>query len=207
MTKPGDETERTIREHFDAGQFEAAASLTLRAYGAEILAFLTARLKGRTHGEETLSMFAEDLWTGLPKFGWRCSMRTWAYALARNAAYRYATAPAQRAGRQIVLDCPEAMAAQIAEVRSTTRIYQRTAVKDRFRALREELDPDDQMLLVLRVDRDLSWRDLAMTMTGNVDLDDDALERESARLRKAFERVKQQLKRLAEREGLLASKD
>jgi RNA polymerase sigma-70 factor (ECF subfamily) len=88
-------------------------------------------------------------------------------------------------------------------VRSATHVYQQTAVKDRVRALREQLDPDDQMLLVLRVDRGMAWRDLAMAMAGEVELDDAALEREAARLRKAFERVKDDLRRMATETGLL----
>ena len=49
----------------------------------------------------------------------------------------------------------------------------------------------------------MAWRDIAITMSGDADLDDDAVSRESARLRKTFERVKSELKRMAEEEGLL----
>ena len=95
----------------------------------------------------------------------------------------------------------------VERVRSATQIHQRTEVKDRVRALREQLDPDDQMLLILRVDRGMAWRDLAIAMAGDADLDDTAIDREAARLRKAFERVKTELKAMAEKEGLLKRDD
>lgn len=74
--------------------------------------------------------------------------------------------------------------------------------------MREKLPADDQALLVLRVDRKMAWRDLAIVMsTGGYlpadSIDEDALARETARLRKRFERVKSELKRLAKEAGLL----
>jgi RNA polymerase sigma-70 factor (ECF subfamily) len=207
MTKSVSDSEQSVREAFDAGKFELAASLALEAYGAEILRFLMVRVRGWGDAQDVFSLFAEDLWVGLPKFSWRCRMRTWAYALARNAANRYATSPQQRFARKLKLSCPDALAQHVEQIQSTTRKYRQTAVKDRFRALREQLDSDDQLLLVLRIDRGLSWRDLAITVAGDPDLNDDALLREAARLRKAFERVKAEIKRLAQREGLLDCKE
>jgi DNA-directed RNA polymerase specialized sigma24 family protein len=134
-------------------------------------------------------------------------MRTWAYALARNAMRRYASAPARRAERNQPLSLPGITSRFALEARSVTRMYQRTAEKDRFRALREKLDGDDQMLLILRVDRNLEWRDLAIAMSGDLDCDDETIVRESARLRKAFERLKRELRRLAVAEGLLEPRD
>jgi RNA polymerase sigma-70 factor, ECF subfamily len=63
------------------------------------------------------------------------------------------------------------------------------------------MDPEDQTLLILRVDRGLTWRELALTMSGDSALDAVALEHEVARLRKAFERIKTELKRWAAKEG------
>jgi RNA polymerase sigma-70 factor, ECF subfamily len=203
MVDPSIDREQQIREDFTAGRLDAATSVTLETYGAEILSFLHARLRSEGDAREAFSMFAEDLWIGLPKFAWRCSMRTWAYMLARNAAASYASAPQRRAARNINLSAPGHVSQLVDQVRSATQIYQQTAVKDRVRALREQLDPEDQMLLVLRVDRGLAWRDLAIAMTGDAELDDHAIDRESSRLRKAFERVKAELKRMAERDGLL----
>jgi hypothetical protein len=60
------------------------------------------------------------------------------------------------------------------------------------------------MLLILHVDRALPWREIAMIVHEQSEsLDGEALDRECARLRRRFERVKAELKALAEREGLL----
>jgi len=200
------EVEQAVRRACEQQDFETAATLTLETYTNEILSFLGARLRSQSDAQEAFSMFAEDLWSGLPKFGWRCSMRTWAYTLARNAANRYAVSPQNRAERNLTLSQPGRLSALVERVRSATHAYQRTEVKDRFRALRERLDADDQLLLILRIDRNMGWRDIAIASSGNADLDDDAIGRESARLRKSFERVKAELKRMAEEEGLLGSR-
>lgn len=203
MASPQD-NEQSIREACERQQWEVAAVATLDAYGSEIVGFLTFKLKGVHEAHDVFSMLSEDLWTGLPQFGWRCSMRTWVYTLARNAATRYLSAAhrrRERGGDEFATASGVEQA--VARVRSATHEYQRTDVKDRFRLLREELDEEDQTLLVLRVDRNLSWRELALAMTGDVELTDEALDKEAARLRKAFERVKGELRRLAQREGLL----
>jgi RNA polymerase sigma-70 factor (ECF subfamily) len=202
-----DDRERNIREAFDAGNLQAAASATLQAYSTEIFNFLAARLRSPSDAEEVFSMFAEDLWSGLPKFGWRCSMRTWAYTLARHAATRYAIAPQQRAANNVPLSWPGVVSELVASIRRTTHVYQQTDSKNRFRALRDQLDSEDQVLLMLRVDRNMAWRDLAITINGDPDMDEELLTREAARLRKSFERVKAELKRLAQEHGLLDTRD
>ncbi len=203
MSDEPTEAEQAIHVAFSAGNMEAAATATLDAYGDEILSFLVSRLRSLSDAQEAFAMFAEDLWVGLPKFAWRCSMRTWAYLLARNAGTRYATAPQRRPGRNLALPRTGSLSNMVERMRSATAVYKQTEVKDRFRALREQLSADDQMLLVLRVDRDMAWRDLAITMGGNAEMDDEEITRESARLRKVFERIKRDLKAMAEKEGLL----
>jgi RNA polymerase sigma-70 factor (ECF subfamily) len=199
--------EQTIRAAFAAGEIEAAATLALQCYSDEISNFLVSRLGSRSDAAEVFSMFAEDLWTGLPNFAWRCSMRTWAYSIARNAAARYLASPHQKPQRRLSFSHLSNVSELVARARSATLVFQQTETRSRFRALREQLAPEDQMLLVLRVDRGLSWRDLAIAMTGDAELGDEAIQRESSRLRKAFERLKGELRRAAEREGLLKSRD
>jgi RNA polymerase sigma-70 factor (ECF subfamily) len=179
----------------------------MKGYGNEILGFLNVRLRSESDGREVFSIFAEDFWTGLGQFNWRCSMRVWAYTLARHAANRYARHPQRRAARNLGLSRPGLFLDVVASVRSTTKLYQRTATKDQFKAMREQLDPEDQMLLMLRVDRGMAFRDLVFTMTGDMQLDDVALEREAARLRKSFERIKTELRRMAKAQGLIKGED
>lgn len=199
--------ERAIRASWEAGDFSAAATVALETYGHEILSFLGTRLRSSSDAEEAFGIFAEDLWKGLPRFEFRCSTRGWLYTVARNAANRYATSPARRAHRNEELERNSQIAALVEHVRSTTEDFRRTEVKDKVRALRDHLDAEDQTLLLLHVDRALPWREIAMIMhPGDHTLDDDALTREAARLRKRFERVKVELKQLAIKRGLIRAR-
>jgi RNA polymerase sigma-70 factor (ECF subfamily) len=62
------------------------------------------------------------------------------------------------------------------------------------------------MLLVLRVDRNLEWNDLARVLAegddGTAPLADADVTREAARLRKRFQLLKEKLREMAKREGL-----
>ncbi|MFI5309213.1 MAG: sigma-70 family RNA polymerase sigma factor, partial [Polyangiales bacterium] len=79
MSQPPD-LEARIRADCEAGQLGRAATLVVEGYGTEIMAFLLARVGSRGGmAEEVFAMFAEKLWIGLPRFEWRCSMRSWAY--------------------------------------------------------------------------------------------------------------------------------
>jgi RNA polymerase sigma-70 factor, ECF subfamily len=79
------------------------------------------------------------------------------------------------------------------QVRSGTHTFQQTEVKQRVRRLREALPEMDRMLLILRVDRELSWRDLARVVLGGSPTPEE-LEREAVRLRKRFQLVKERLR-------------
>ena len=200
--------EAQIKAACDAGDHERAVTLLLQIYAEELLSFLIARLRDRSHGEEAFSLLAEDLWLGLPRFEFRSSVRTWAYMVARHVAARYARAPGRRKDRNLTLSRNGQLSQLVEQVRTRTEAYRRTDVKNQMRALRDKLDPDDQMLLILRVDRRMEWRDLAIVMSAGEDaagvgLNDEELARESARLRKRFERVKEDLRRLAKESGLL----
>jgi RNA polymerase sigma-70 factor, ECF subfamily len=77
-------------------------------------------------------------------------------------------------------------------------------VKDRFQELRAQLPEADQALLILRVDRDLGWLELAEILLGpESDPTSEQLKTEAARLRKRFQLVKSRLRELVEEAGLL----
>jgi len=72
--------------------------------------------------------------------------------------------------------------------------------------LRDALDPDDRTLLVLRVDRGLSWEEVARVMLGVETTADADLSRESDRLRKRYQLLKDELRRQARDLGLVDEK-
>ena len=141
-----------------------------------------------------------DLWRGLPGFRWEASLRTWCYRLARHALARVRRDPARRRNQPLPSQQLGELAAQI---HSRTADHLRTAVKDRVRELRLRLSPEDQTILILRVDRDLAWRDIAAVLGDEGEaLTEPELVRRAAMLRKRFERIKDELRALAKAEGL-----
>jgi RNA polymerase sigma-70 factor (ECF subfamily) len=194
--------EETIRGHCQAGALERAATEAMRGYGPPIFGLLLALHRNEEQAGEVFSMFSEDLWRGLAAFGWQCSFRTWAYTLARNASHRYRKSTRRAAGAVPLSDCP-ALSAMEAQVRSQTLPHLRTQNKSRIAALRERLSPEDQTLLILRVDKGMAWGDLARVMLGEAAPEEAALKKEAARLRKRFQLVKERLLELGRREGLL----
>lgn len=204
MTSDSHTIEGQAKAACDDGNYERAATILLSHYGPELLSFLIARARSEHEGQDAFSVTCEDLWRGLPGFQWRSSARTWAYAVARNAAHRIHSAPAPRHLGRHEGEQSAGLSDLVAQVRSSTAAFRKTKTKDQFRALRERLEPDDQLLLILRVDRELGFAEVAQIMLGDEQGGDDArITREAARLRKRFERLKMELKRLAREAGLL----
>jgi RNA polymerase sigma-70 factor (ECF subfamily) len=190
--------EAEVRALAERGELHAAATRALELYGAEVLGFLHALGRDGDLADEAFGAACEDLWRGLPGFRWEASLRTWLYALARHALHRVRRDPRRRPERNVALSADPAVAAAAADVRTQTLPFLRSEVKDELRRLREALDPDDHALLILRVDRRLSWRDIARAMP------DDAgdIDRRAAALRKRFERVKATLRAQASARGV-----
>ena len=157
-----DGAEESIREAHARGDHRAAATQALRSYGPEILGLLVALHRDRDEASDAFSIFAEKLWSTLPRFEWRCSMRTWAYMLARRVSRDLRRGESRKYRKQVALS-DAAVSRVAADVRTKTLTILRTETKSAVRALRESLPEEDQLLLVLRVDRDLEWNDLART--------------------------------------------
>lgn len=191
-----------------AGDMHDATVEALEGYGPEILGFLMAVMRNEQDACDVFSQFSEDLWRGLEGFRWQSSFRTWAYTLARNASHRFRRKHIRQRQRNVPLSQQRGLHDAALKVRTATLPFLRTEVKDRFAALRESLDPEDQTLLILRIDRKLSWRDISTVMVDEQDADDPkALRRKAATLRKRFERLKDRLREMAVEEGLIPEED
>lgn len=170
------------------GDRARATEAALRELGPEIFGWLVSRMRSEAEAADAFALFSEDLWHSLARHQGRCSLRTWCYMLARQAASRVV------ASRGPSVPLSQVPVSQVAvEVRETTRGYLRSEAKARVRLLRERLDPDDQLLLILRIDKNLGWRDIAQVMLGEA-ADDAAVTRGAAAQRKRFERVKARLR-------------
>lgn len=199
---PVPDVEAEIRSLVEAARLDDALAAVLRGYGPELASYLIAIARSETDGGDAFAELMTDVWRGLPGFRWASSLRTWCYTLARHALFRLQRAPARR---KVVALLSEELAALVAEVHTRTRSYAQTDVKDGVRALREQLTPDEQAILILRVDRALPWRDIARILTDEGEaLIEAALVRRAAALRKRFETIKATLRAQARAAGLRA---
>lgn len=206
----GDEqAELCARVACDAGDFRSGASLLISAYGLELRTFLFARCRyDESIVEEVFSQFLEDFWRALPQFRWQCSARAWCYVLARHAAIRFHRAPQNRAERRLPLSEGLIDSELVQKLRTETRDYQRSQVKDRFQRLREQLPTEDQELLILRVNRKLPWNDIARVMLDSSEAHDEhELRLKAQALRRRLVEIVRRLRQLASDSGLLPAHD
>jgi RNA polymerase sigma-70 factor (ECF subfamily) len=189
-----EDLEAQISRLLEAGDLRGSVAAILRVYGPQVLGYLTGLARDEDRADDVFSQFCEDLWRGLPEFRRDASVRTWVYTLAWHAWLRQERDPYCRRGRALSSDELSRLAA---EVRSTTAVHLRTEAKDAVARLREQLAPAEQSLLVLRIDRELSWTEVAEVMsTPEERLDPHTVA-------KRFQRVKDKLRQLAEDAGLL----
>lgn len=194
--------ERDARAACDRSAHADAAALAMQGYGPEIFGFLVATLRSEQDASDVFSDFALALLKGLPSFDWRCSLRTWAYTIARNASHRFRRdiARRERGGRAST----SALDAIAASVRSQTASFLRSETRTKLEELRDALPPEDRELLVLRIDRRFPWNEIALAMhDGDEALTGAALTREAQRLRKHFQVLRQRLREMARRAGLV----
>lgn len=194
--------EASIRSAADRGDIKGAVTLALSSYGPEIFGYLLAVLRDEQRAEDVYSDFAEDVVRGMPAFRFESSARTWLYTIARHACSRH-LAREQRKRTVALSAAPEAL-----DIVATTRVptppYVRTGVREGIERLRKTLKPDDQTLLILRVDRNMAWLDIAQILAGpERKLSEADLRASAARLRKRFERLKDRLRDLARAEKLI----
>ena len=197
--------ERDARAACDRGDYGRAASEAVRGYGPEVFGLVASLHADADEAADVFSDATEALFRSLPTFAWGCSLRTWFYTLARNASHR-TRRDAGRRGRRVRRAADDSLDAVVAAVRTETVEYLRTATRTRFQALRDALPEEDRLLLVLRVDRGLSWTELAHVLGGG-ELDAAAAAREAARLRKRFQRVKDDLAEAVRNAGAAGSDD
>ena len=194
-----DEIEGVIRAHLAANEIDVATTRALEHYGPELYGFLRAIARDEDLASDAFAIASEQLWRNLAKFRWEASLRTWAYQLTRNALYQLRTDPRRRADRNL----PLSVVTSVANVQRTgTAPYQKTEIKEGLRALRDALDPLDHEIMILRLDRAMSWKDIARALAEDADTEA-TLTARAAALRKRFERAKERLRELAVAQGLI----
>lgn len=181
-----------VQELLARGEEKEAATAALRTLGAEVLGYLENVLGDPDDARDVFQVFAEDLWKWLPSYRGG-SLRAAAYRIAWHAAARFRREAWRRRKERMRTTMASRIAASIASPES--RLL--SSPRDRIARLRASLEPEERSLLILRLDRELSWKEVAEVLTSEGDPVD------SAAVRKRFERVKEKLAKRAREEGLL----
>ncbi len=179
------DVEVSLRALINARDLERAASVALRAYGSEILGYLTNVMNDPVAASEVFSQFAEDFWRGLASFEPRAKVRTWAFYIARAARARYYKDPYRKRRKRLLTKELELLLV------ATTNAYfaSQTSPEDRVERVRQQLTPNDREIITLRVDREMTWDEVAL-VTGLT----------PATARKRFQRAKDRIRKILNEE-------
>jgi RNA polymerase sigma-70 factor (ECF subfamily) len=194
--------EALLREHHAAGRHADVVTILISELGPHLLGFVRSRIRDDAVAEDAYAAFCLDLWRSMPSFRMQCSFEGWAYLLLRNTINRTLARVVRPRRQELGISQLSAFPELEAAARTTLSSANAPAAMDQFAALREQLDEDEQTLLVLRVDRDLAWKDVAQVFLGG-EAEDAALEKEAAKLRQRFQALKVKLARMATDAGLL----
>jgi len=182
------EVERSLAAAHERGDRGALVEGLMDAYGGELLGFIAALVRDQDVARDLFADVWESVLTRSDDFEGRSSFRTWVYAIARNAALNHER---RRAPFRLSTRRAERL---VAVPRPSTRPHLRTTNKDRLARLRAHLDGPSQALLTLRVDRKMSWNDVARVLSDEPLTTDAEVRRASARVRKRFDRIKERLR-------------
>jgi RNA polymerase sigma-70 factor, ECF subfamily len=183
----------------EAGDYERTAVRLVEGYGPEVVGYLTVMLGSSDEAQDAFQTVCEDIVVQLPGFRRAASFRTWLYVIARRRAIKLRS----RRGKDVPLSRSPTVSALIDRARTATAAHLRTDVKDAVRELRAQLSEEERSLLVLRVDRGMDWRQIAPILGA----DEKDIDRDAARLRKRFQRVKVKLRAMMQQAGLLPRED
>ncbi len=184
-----------------------ASTKLLADLGPEIRDYLV-----RVHGDldaanDVFSMFCERIWRKIPDFEWRCSARTWAYTIARRISIDYSRSELRRTRWTVPISQASETAMSDQHDRSTAPPHFQAASSSIWKTLQERLPPEDRWLLALRIDRQLSWSELARVLLEGTSHDGERTRKEAARLRKRFQLLKDRLRSWIIEDGLLPSEE
>lgn len=184
-----DETE--ISALLAVKDYDAAIDAILRLYGPRVFRMIVGVLRDEVAAQDTFQTFSIALWKSLPSFRGESRVYTWTYTIARRTIgkrLRRAESPEER------LHTHQERQLAARWTRTATAEWRKTESRTKLDEMLHELDPDDRTLVMLRIGEALPWNEIATILSDDA-LDSDTLKKDSARLRKRFERVKTRLAR------------
>jgi RNA polymerase sigma-70 factor (ECF subfamily) len=180
-----------VRELVAAGDPAAAATAAIESLGPAILGYLRVLHRDEDDAADVFQRWAEDLWRGIDGFRGDGALRAWGYRLAWHASARF-----RRDGwRQRRVRLRTSMASRLAG--SVARSAPLGRRDERLDVLAKDLAPEDRTLLLLRLDLEMPWEEIAEVLA------EDGVDLSPPALRKRFQRLKERLGELAREKGLL----
>lgn len=184
--------EAQVQERLDRGDARGAAVLAIRGLGPQLLRYLRATLRNEDDAADAFSRVAERIWLGISSFQRRSSLHTWALRIAWHAALDVRDDAWKRRARPL----PTSEASLLADRVRKSSLREKERRSAALERLRSALSPEEQDLLVLRVDQRLSWAEIADVLS-------EGAEPRPTALMKRFERLKRRVARMARDEGLV----
>jgi RNA polymerase sigma-70 factor (ECF subfamily) len=183
-----------VRGLLARGEGNEAATRVIRAYTHEVESYLRAMLRDPDDVADAHAQWAENVWRGLPRFEWRSSLRTWSLRLACNVALNMRNEAYARRVRRFDTGEASALAASLRTSSGRSLDRKREALQE----LRKELTPEEQTLIYLKTDLELSWDEAAEVVA-----EEEGHLVSADTLAKRFERLKARLAVLARKKGLI----
>ena len=193
MSQDVPDIELRVRELLAREDRPGAATAAIQDLGPPVLRYLRSLLRDEDDASDAFSIFAENVWRGLPTWRGEGSLKAWCFRLAWNAATNLRNEAWRRRGRRFFSGEASALAEEV-RTRSHVKVERQRQALDK---LRESLEVDDASLLALRIDQKLSWAEIAEVVSS------DGVRVEPAALMKRFERLKGRLARMAKDQGLI----
>ena len=193
MSQDVPDIELRVRELLAREDRPGAATAAIQDLGPPVLRYLRSLLRDEDDASDAFSIFAENVWRGIPTWRGEGSLKAWCFRLAWNAATNLRNEAWRRRGRRFFSGEASALAEEV-RTRSHVKVERQRQALDK---LRESLEVDDVSLLALRIDQKLSWAEIAEVVSS------DGVRVEPAALMKRFERLKGRLARMAKDQGLI----
>lgn len=179
--------EAQIAAALASGDISRAATVAIRGYGPEILRYARTVCRSPDDAADVFAEFAVRLWRALPGIRARTTVRAFAYRLIRNTASDFYSDAYRR--RRATLS--SGLMSRLAESIHSASKESLERDADRLAEIRAKLTSEEETLLLLRLDRRLSWDEVAEVLAGKG-------KGPGARtLRKRFERLKAKIGRKA----------
>ncbi len=199
MNTPTSDLERTFSRHLTQEAWNDAVHILVEGYGPEVLRFLHGFLRDQEAAQEVFAQVCLQLCEIISSFRGQCPGRTWFYYQARFAALAWIRQRDKKRRHEQRLQTQDLsrMSQLIEKVRSQTRPYLKTSVKDQFQTIQQQLTPQERMLLVLYKYQGMNSQQVAEAMSSPDEIWTRTM------VRKRWQRLKQKIADIAQQRGLL----